>query len=280
MNIVFWSAGKPREERIAAALGHAVRRGGDKYERRAVEDYGEPAGDVGCVFGVKGIARRLLDDYRVAGKRTLFFDKGHTRHKVNGETLWRVSVDGYMPLDYFQREPRSDDRARALGLAFAPRRFGECVLFAGASQKHCDFHGLGDCTAHARGVIAQIRAHTDRPIIYRPKPSWRDAVPVEGADFSRPPITLADELRSCFVLVTHSSNAAVDAILAGVPAIVLGPGIARPVASRRIAEVEDPFWPPAEIRRQWLADLAYCQWTVEDMATGEMWRITRRRLEA
>lgn len=279
MNVTFWSAGKPREEVIAEALGQAVRAGGDRFEVRAAEEYRGPAGDVGCVFGVKGIARRLLDDYRAAGKRTLFFDKGHTRRRPDGAALWRVSADGFMPLDTFQREHRPDDRAKTHGLTLLPRRFGDCVLFAGASQKHCDFHGLGDCTEYARRVIAEIGAHTDRPVIYRPKPSWRDAAPIDGTEFSRAPIRLADELKRCFALVTHSSNAAVDAIRAGVPVIILGPGIARPVASCCIGDVENPCWPSEETRSQWLADLAYCQWTVEEMASGDMWETVRRQLE-
>lgn len=280
MNVTFWSAGKPREERIAAALARAVRAGGDDFDVRAVEDYRAPVGDVGCVFGVKGLSRRLLDDHWAAAKHTLFFDKGHTRHKVSGEAMWRVSVDGTMPLATFQRIRRPDDRARALGLSLAPRWFGDYVLFAGSSQKHCDFHGLGDCTAYARGVIEEIRAHTDEPVIYRPKPSWRDAVPIAGTKYSRPPATLADELKRCFVLVTHSSNAAVEAVLAGVPVIVLGPGIARPVASHRIADINHPFWPAEATRHQWLADLAYCQWAVDEMASGEMWGIVRPQGES
>lgn len=280
MNVTFWSARKPREERIAAAFGQAVRAGGDRFAVRTVEDHRAPVSDVGCVFGVKGGSRRLLDDHRAAGKHTLFFDKGHTRHKVGGEAMWRVSVDGYMPLATFQRTRRPDDRSRALGLSLAPRWFGDYVLFAGSSQKHCDFHGLGDCTAYARGVIQEIRARTDKPVIYRPKPSWRDAVPIAGATFSRPPATLADELKRSFVLVTHSSNAAVEAVLAGVPVIVLGPGIARPVALHRIADINHPFWPAEAARRQWLADLAYCQWTVAEMASGEMWGIVRPQGES
>jgi len=279
VNVTFWSAGKPREEAIAAALGQAVCAGGDGFEVRAVGDYQAPVGDVGCVFGVKGLSRRLLDDHRSAGKHVLFFDKGHTRHKVGGVAMWRVSVDDTMPLATFQRLRRPDDRARALELSLVPRWFGDYVLFAGSSQKHCDFHGLGDCTVYARGVIDEIRAHTKKPVIYRPKPSWRDAVPIAGTAYSRPPLTLADELERCFVLATHSSNAAVDAILAGVPAIVLGPGIARPVASHSLAEIDDPRWPSIEDRGQWLADLAYCQWTVDEMASGEMWNIVRPQLQ-
>lgn len=279
VRVIFWSSGKPREDAIAAALGQAVRSGGDDFEVRTVEDYHEPSGDVGCVFGVKGIARRLLDDYRAAGRHALFFDKGHTRRLPDGAALWRVSADGFMPLDTFQRVPRPGDRAKAHGLSLSPRQFGECVLFAGASQKHCDFHGLGDCSEYARRVIAEVRAHTDRPVIYRPKPSWRSAVPIDGTEFSRSPTRLADELARCFVLVTHSSNAAVEAILAGVPAIVLGPGIARPVTSRTVADVEDPYWTLDEERRQWLADLAYCQWSVEEIASGETWKTIGRTIE-
>jgi hypothetical protein len=66
--------------------------------------------------------------------------------------------------------------------------------------------------------------------------------------------------------VTFNSNSAVDAVLAGVPAYVEDEGgMAFDVASHTVGEIHRPD------RAQWAHDLAYCQWTVDEMASGATW---------
>ena len=43
----------------------------------------------------------------------------------------------------------------------------------------------GDPTEYAKYLVSEIRKYSKRQIWYRPKPSWRDAMPIEGTYFSR-----------------------------------------------------------------------------------------------
>jgi hypothetical protein len=114
---------------------------------------------------------------------------------------------------------------------------------------------------------------------YRPKPSWaaghpEDVKQVPGTVFSGPDVKFRDLLQNCHAVVTHGSNAAVEAIVAGVPAIVVSRGAC---AAEPVAELDDqragrPFFPSEERRRQWAANLAYCQFTLEEIASGAAWR--------
>lgn len=104
-------------------------------------------------------------------------------------------------------------------------------------------------------VVGEVSAHTSRPIIIKPKG--------EG--------DLDEALRDAWCIVTYSSNAAVDAILAGVPAVVLGQSAVRPVAWS-LDNIENPAWPEREL---WLRALAHHQFTLDEMRSGYAWEQVR-----
>ncbi len=295
MKVHFFVVGeKQREHDVADAVGAGVVACGDDFTKSDASDFIEPDPkvDVACVFALKGNAKRILDAYHVMGARTLLFDKGLIRASTglgapNG--YYRVSIDEFMPLGRIERMMRegvSPNRWVATGLR--PRDQVRMkpdwpIIYAGSSQKYCDFHGLGDEHEYAVELLRRNRkkAGKDRPLIYRPKPSYTGARPVEGANFSRPPEMLGRLLPKAHALVTHGSHAAIDAILAGVPAIVLGDGAARPVAGTDLEELrnESLVFPDREKRFAWLAAISYWQYTVSEMVDGTMWRFLRDEME-
>ncbi len=108
-------------------------------------------------------------------------------------------------------------------------------------------------------ITASVARLTDREIRVRTKPQMPGA--------QRP---LASDLKNAWCLVSWMSNAAVDAICMGVPAIVLGEDCAaRPMAGHQLDQVEDP--PRPDGREHWAAVLASNQWTIEEMTDGRCW---------
>jgi hypothetical protein len=83
--------------------------------------------------------------------------------------------------------------------------------------------------------------------------------------------TLDDALAGAGVVVTWSSNSAVDAITAGVP-VVCGSELcmSRPISAH---------WPDCRAttpdRWQWFADLAWKQWSIDEIANGDAWEAVR-----
>lgn len=294
MNVHFFVVGeKQREHDVADAVGTGVLACGDEFTKSDAGDFVEPDPkiDVACVFALKGNAKRILDAYHVMGARTLLFDKGLIRASTglgapNG--YYRVSIDEFMPISRIERMMRdgvSPNRWVATGLR--PRDRVRTtptgpVIYAGSSQKYCDFHGLGDEHEYAVDLLRRIRKRVgkDRPLIYRPKPSYTGAIPVVGADFSRPPEMLGHLLPKAHALITHGSHAAIDAILAGVPAVVLGDGAARPVAGIDLEVLREPLdFPDREKRFAWLSALGHWQYLVSEMVDGTMWRFLREEME-
>lgn len=295
MKVVFYASDKPREIMLAKALERAVRRTGDEFEIRRTGDYGEtpdgddllypgpsPDTDVACCFGVKGRSKQIIVDHRAVGKGTLFFDKGYSRGKgEGGHTEYsRISVNATDPLAYMMKQRRSDRRFRLLGVKLGrySAYAGGHVLICGSSQKYHEFHKLDEPDTYAQKLVRVLRKHTQRQIIYRPKPSWKGARPIAGTSFSSGGCSIADALRGCHAVVTHGSAAAMDAVMAGVPAIVLGPSIALPVAEEDLAQVEQPRFPAEDERQRWCNAMAYCQWTTDELRDGSAWQELKAEL--
>lgn len=78
--------------------------------------------------------------------------------------------------------------------------------------------------------------------------------------------TLEQAFADAGLCVTFNSTTGVEAVLAGVPTVTLDEGaMAWPVAGHALSDVLRPRrWP-------WASDLAWTQWTVEEVAQGEAW---------
>lgn len=301
MKIVFYASPKPREMILALALKEGAESCGDTFEIRRPADYGETDDgddrkypgptedtDVAVVFGVKGRSRQIIVDHLAMGLGTLFMDKGYTRQKgPAGHTLYtRISVNGPDPNRYFMGHDRSNDRFERLGITLRQRRAdarsGGNILLCISSNKYHSFHRIGDPIDFSESVVNKIRKVSKRHIIWRPKPNKMNArIPdsIGGVSVSTVNCSIQDALRNCHVLITHGSAAAMDAIFAGVPAITLGGSIAKPVSGTRVQQVENPFWPESALLAKWAANMAYCQWTTEELKSGEAWEDLRRELK-
>lgn len=270
MKLLFFASDKPREQALAAAVMEGARAHRWDVEQRALCAEPDVRGaDAVAMVGVK--SRKLFSAVEAAGAVPVMLDKGYVRSRRPDARVWeywRVSVGAHHPTrTTLMRRKMPSDRLEALGLEPAPwRRRGYSVVIAGSSAKYHDFYGLSDPTTYARDLASRLARLTDLPIIYRPKPSWKDAKRIKGAQFSTGAETIKDVLNGAWALVTHGSNACFEAALLGVPSIVLGDGIAAPISSTDLEAVRDP---QLGKRDQWLANLAYHQWTEEEFRSGE-----------
>jgi len=66
----------------------------------------------------------------------------------------------------------------------------------------------------------------------------------------------------------------------GVPTIVLGEAVSAPLSSSSLGDIEAPRLAKFSQRLQWAADLAYCQWTIDEFRSGEAWPHLRKLLIA
>lgn len=84
---------------------------------------------------------------------------------------------------------------------------------------------------------------------------------------------LSRDLEGAWALVTYTSNAAVEALCAGVPTFCLGRCGASALSLHDLTQIEAPIYPSN--RLEWAATLACSQWTLKEITAGKCWEAIR-----
>lgn len=237
--------------------------------------YVEPHHDVAVFYGLHGALTRCMQDYsRDSKRRAVYIDLGYFGRREGGKLFGyhKIAVDARHPTAYFQSTPHKPDRWSRFRMAIRPWRQparGAPIILAGMGPKGAAAEGLGPLQWETEAVKT-IRRYTNRPIIYRPKPNWEGAPPVVGTQYTKPDaVKLDDQVRHSHAIVSHHSNTNVEGLILGIPSFTMG-GVATLMGLSDLSKIEEPLLP--EGREQWLADLAYTQWSVQEMADGLAWR--------
>lgn len=251
-----------REDNLeAGAFAAGLLAQGYKPVWRSASDYKQ--GDVErfeavVITGLRAQGAWIRDDYRARGIPVVVIDYGYLA-RVSGKATWetghwQVSVDG------LNRPPSFEcpgDRFEALGVEIVPKRKAAKGLKPLVLGQHVGdpSHGL-DAEAMGHWVEDQCwefgarwRPHPDSPDVEV------DAEKVEG--------TLAEAFAGASVVHTLCSTAGLDALLAGVPAVAHMPNRAC------WGELSSEKLPTVEARRALCARLAYGQWTLNEMRSGQ-----------
>ena len=229
------------------------------------------------------------------GKPYIYMDKGYCRNArlKKPEAFIRFSPNSWQPLKHLDKFSDRDDRWEEL-LKIPIRKWygkdgkvskvetlepkphfkeeGEYILFAGSSAKYHLYMGIEEPTTYTKNIVKEIRKFTDRPIIYRPKPSWNAKQEVEGTIFLGDSKIKYHELlkKDLHCVITHTSNAALEANFYGIPTIVLGEAIAKPVSSKKLDEINNIYRPTLEEKHSLGRSLSYFQYRIEEVEDGVM----------
>lgn len=272
--IVYRKAGRRRSEVLCDALYRGLSTLGERVELRSEGDYRGPEAAVVAFYGMAGNLAQIYRDYRKAGLTAVCVDLGYWARRGAGTTgrfrgYHKVAVNARHPTDYFRRHRHDAARAQALGLRIEKwRRGGQHILVAAMGGKAARFEGFQP-GEWERGIIADLRKVTDRPILFRPKPGDDEVQHLPGTIPSPKSQPLAAAFADCHAVVTHHSNVAVESLLAGVPVFCVE-GVAAPLGLQDFARIEEPVRPSD--RQDWLHDVTYCQWSVDEIAQGMAWR--------
>ncbi|KKL23175.1 hypothetical protein LCGC14_2428000, partial [marine sediment metagenome] len=113
---------------------------------------------------------------------------------------------------------------------------------------------------------AEIISKTQAPVMFRPHPldlSWRapDGVKITSG-------TLEQDMAGAIAVITFSSTVGVDALIAGKPTVAYDPiSMVYNVVPHRIqlTSLVEPD------RAQWAYNLAYTQWSKDEIESGLAW---------
>lgn len=244
-----------------------------------VNDY-EPS-DVAVIYGGYKYAfdktlskKRVMDGQKEAGKEFIIVDSGYIRR----DRYYSVAVGGLNAQGRFYNENSPPDRFNALGIELKPlqhRPEGKIIL-AGQVPWDCNVQDV-DYMGWVLEAFTQLCDMFGRDrIVFRPHPKVKNEIryPVPEQFFTQNE-WLEQDLEQAGLLVCYNSNSAVDAALSGVAVAVLGPGsVAAPMAFNSLSEICETGAPEQSVsfnREQTLHNIAYAQWTPEEMAEGKTW---------
>lgn len=219
---------------------------------------------------LRGILKyKIMHNCLADHKEFFYVDSGYLGNHTGpanrrGDKLYHRIVRNDLQSNQIMACP--SDRWQRLQLQLQPRKNGRKIIVAAPDEKPCRYYKI-DRDQWLKETVEKIRQCTDRPVVVRDRARKREDRTILN------PLSqvLADDVHC---LVTYNSIAAVESIIAGVPAIVLSPThAAQPVASARIEDIENPVWPDQGLREAWAHSLAYQQYHVKEMRDGTAMRM-------
>ena len=211
---------------------------------------------------LRGITKRKqMQACKDAGRDFYYIDTGYFGNGKK-KTFHRITKNDVQWFGDIVERP--GDRFEKTGVRLKKMRKGTNILIAPPSQKLLNNYDIV-LEDWLENVQAEIRAHTDRPVVIRTKQGRAARVNDDTMEMALD--------RDVHCLVTFSSIAAGEALLLGKPAITLGPNAAGLLCSHSISAIENLYVPTLDEVEAWARHLAYCQFTELEMRNGTAWRI-------
>ena len=191
-------------------------------------------------------------------------EAGYFRDRLS---FYSLGIGGLNGRAHFNNEDSPSDRWIKHGVARQPwRHHGDYILIMGQVPGDMALENININQFYA-DMLYQIRNFTHMPVFFRSHPLAQQKAPEDIPIL--PARSLDEAFKDAAMVVTYNSNSGVDAALAGVPVYAHDIGsMAWPIAAHSIKRLFNFGYPD---RRQWLYNLAYTQWTVDELTRGEAW---------
>ena len=201
-------------------------------------------------------------------------------------TTWKVGLNGINRDAYFGNGNSNDSsRGNSLGLALKPwNKDGDYILICAQHDKSLQWQDMPPMSRWVMNTIETLQLHSNRDIILRPHPRCR----LPGIEhqyqrvYRQEPQHVTGTYDNfdlafdrTYAVINWSSNPGVHAVINGTPAFVGPSSLASSVANsyKNLELIEHPS---TVDRTQWLNDLAWTEYTVDEIAAGlplnQLWK--------
>lgn len=196
----------------------------------------------------------MLQQAIAEGFTWYYGDKGYFGRK----DYYRITKNAYQHTGLTEKRSQMRRLRRWHTHAEPWRKAGRYIILATHSETYYGLHGTTS-NRWINETTRLIRQHSDREIIITSK----NANPAKL------------HYRAAWALVTMRSNAAVEAIMHGVPVFCTHDCAASAMGLADLTKIEQPFYP--EGRMEWAGVLADNQWTLYEIENGDAWRALNGR---
>jgi len=290
------SGNNPIAQGCISSFCNGLNRLGVKFSVAYEDEYDKNPCDIAVIFGAYkkilktyGIRKKIYYNQKIAGKRVLVLERGFIKRDTYHSVGWNF-INGRAD---FKNKHMPNDRVGALGVELSDwKDDGENIVFCGqvpwdVSVQHINSEPMkrvpqkilvGGYLKWCTDTVKKIQKVSNRKIIFRPHPlfpykDWHmDGMPKNVA-FSNAPFE--DDLDNAWCTVVFNSNCSVESVINGVPTFAFDEGcMAWDVANKGISNIDSPKMPD---RVQWLNDISYSQWNLNEFSEGMPWaHITRK----
>lgn len=233
------------------------------------------------------LRKQIIAEQNSRGNHTMCIDASCFKYLDDTGTYLRYSLGGpfYDRAEYANKNSTPDKWAeiqQQLGISLKPDRYnpGGYILLGMQRDGGFAMKSLSPMD-WLRNKIAEVRKHSQRPIVIRPHPGKFDMrhfaefqtqsylkkkVSVVNPERSR----LLEDLMGAHAACFYNSSASVAAALEGVPVFVDdASAVTWNVANHSLADIENP---KTFNRVQWVYDLASAHWSDSDGAQGHIYK--------
>lgn len=207
-------------------------------------------------------------------------------------TQWAAGWDGIKRAADYCLDPScdtDDSRWKALRLPPVPEdggdRHGNIIVFGQVEGGYAEIGlSLSDeyrkvmdfCRKNLPGVSVFFRPH---PLMRRHSLREKHAAEVKQMGYIFERYICPHSMRGARAVVSWSSNASIDAVLAGVPVVCLSDlNIAWDISSKLLSGLQSRWMPRVDLRQQFLNRLSWCQWSESELSDGTAWARLRRKI--
>jgi len=216
-----------------------------------------------------GLAERFANQCKEAGGKHVVMEGGYIKRNDNYHLMNLDGFNGNETVKYNY----SPERWNKLGIELKPWNSEGHYILVCAQRGKYNYSPMAMPSIWPNTILHSIREKTNMKIIYKPHPDrvvTPTNIPIncEVIDHREP---LEKYLKNAFAMVVWTSNSATEALINGVPVFYCGPTIAcAGLAKRGIKDIETPFYPT--YRQKTFYDLAWRQWHISEIQSGEAWR--------
>tara|TARA_Y100001937_G_scaffold122580_1_gene184010 strand:- start:583 stop:1458 length:876 start_codon:yes stop_codon:yes gene_type:complete len=229
--------------------------------------------------------RNIWQTYRNKNKPVVVLEVGG----IKRNTTWKIGINGINREADFANQNVDGERWKKFNIKLQPwDQTGDKIIICGQHSNSHQWRNNPPMTTWFDQQIAQIRKHTDKPIVIRPHP--RNGVSLNASKYQNVKVVtpqrdrrtyddtdLAERLKSAWAVVSHSSNPAMTAVFSGIPVYVSEASLSYDVGNVSYKNINHPNMPD---RQQWANKLAYTEWWTDEIEQGLPWSRIKKRLES
>tara|TARA_B100001093_G_scaffold387664_1_gene373687 strand:+ start:736 stop:1590 length:855 start_codon:yes stop_codon:yes gene_type:complete len=236
-------------------------------------------------YGKMSGNKRVWDHYRKQNKPVIVIEVGGLIR--NG--TWKLGINGInRDADFAVEDYMPNDRLTKFGITLQSwQQDGEYVLICGQHGHSQQWIDMPDMDTYYKDTIAEVRKYTDKPIVVRSHPRYREGLhwSCDSAWYKEQGVTwnipkhvqqtydsfdLEHMLKHTYCTISHSSNAGISSVIAGVPAVVSEHSLAYDVGTKLDTYLSKPD------RMNWINRMSYIEWFPDEI--GTQWLRLREKL--